>query len=90
MKSMVFRLEKLSASKEDPVKEVLEHLLIEKFSSKSKNVESCFDCFEKESTRFSLTGRRQIEVFKSCLDSSLNNSFIVTQQNLPIDAQWSS
>jgi len=38
--------------------------------------------------RFQLQGRRQIEVLKSCLDPSLNNWFIVTQENLPVDAEW--
>ncbi|KAK7591002.1 hypothetical protein V9T40_002615 [Parthenolecanium corni] len=90
MDTMVTCLEKLAAPKEESIKEILKHLLIEKFTSKNKNVEAWCNRFEKESIRFQLKGRRQIEVFKSCLDSSLNNWFVVTQENLPVDAEWSS
>ena len=86
--SMVACLEKIAAPKEESVKEILKHLLIEKFAAKNMNVEAWCSRFEKESQRFNLVGRRQIEVFKSCLDQSLSNWFIVTQQNLAVDAQW--
>ncbi len=88
MDSMVACLEKIAAPKQEPIKEILKHLLLEKFSQKNRNVESWCSRFEKESERFQLTGRRQIEVFKSCLDSSLNNWFVVTQENFPLDAEW--
>lgn len=81
-------LEKLSAPKEESLKEILRHILLEKFLPKNRNVESWCDRFEKELSRFNLTGRRQIEVLKSCLDPSLNNWFIVTHKNLPVDAEW--
>lgn len=86
--AMVSCLEKIAAPKEESIKEILKHLLIEKFTAKSKNVEAWCSRFEKESARFKLAGRKQIEVFKSCLDPSLNNWFVVTQENLPLDAEW--
>jgi len=86
--SMVSCLEKLSTPKEDSVKEILRHILLEKFHPKNRNVESWCDRFERELIRFNLVGRRQIEVLKSCLDPSLINWFIVTQENLPSDAEW--
>lgn len=86
--SVVACLERLSAPKEDSLKEILRHILLEKFLPKNRNVESWCDRFEKELDRFKLSGRRQVEVLKSCLDPSLNNWFIVTQENLPTDAEW--
>ncbi|KAK7601171.1 hypothetical protein V9T40_008612 [Parthenolecanium corni] len=88
--SMVSCLERIAAPKQESIKEILRHLLIEKFTSKNKNVESWCNRFEKESLRFELTGRRQIEIFKSCLDPSLTNWFVVTQENLPLEAEWPS
>lgn len=86
--SVIACLERLSAPKEESLKEILRHILLEKFSPKNRNAESWCDRFEKELSRFDLSGRRQIEVLKSCLDPSLNNWFIVTQKNLPVDADW--
>ncbi len=88
--TMVSCLEKLSSPKEESLKEILRHILLEKFNPKNRNVESWCNRFEKELIRFKLEGRRQIEVLKSCLDPSLNNWFIVTQENLPSHAEWLS
>lgn len=87
--SMVACLEQLASPREESIKEILKHILLEKFSSKNKNVESWCDRFEKELHRFKLVGRRQIELLKSCLEPGLNNWFIVTQENLAAEADWS-
>ncbi len=72
----------------ESVKDIMKHFLIEKFSPKNKNVEAWCDIFEKESSRFLLSGAKQIEVFKSCLDVSMNDWFAVSQRKLSISADW--
>lgn len=81
-------LSKLAGEKEEPVKDIIKHFLVEKFSSKNKNVEAWCESFEKESSRFKLTGQRKIEVFKSCLDSSMSAWFAISQRKLGISAEW--
>ncbi len=76
--------------KEESVKEILKHFLIEKFSTKNKNVLAWLAAFEKEAARFSLSGTRLIEVFKSCLDPSLNDWFLVTQRKIGLNASWAT
>ncbi|XKL64590.1 hypothetical protein PGB90_003298 [Kerria lacca] len=58
---------KVSDPKEESVKEILKHFLIQNFSPKNKNVEAWCEIFEKESARFNLVGQKQIEVLKLCL-----------------------
>ncbi|KAF6202627.1 hypothetical protein GE061_003026 [Apolygus lucorum] len=41
----------------ESVKDILEHFLVEKFSPKNRNVKAWCELFEKESSRFSLTGK---------------------------------
>jgi len=72
----------------ESVKSILSHFMIEKFSAKNRNVESWCSNFEKESLRFELSGAKQIEVFKSCLDDSLLDWFTVCQKKIGIDASW--
>lgn len=85
---LVSCLSKIVEQKEEPVKEILKHFLIEKFVAKNRNVIAWCELFEKESKRFSLSGRKQIEVFKSCLDPSLNDWFAVHQRRFPDTAVW--
>ncbi len=73
----------------ESVKDILKHFLIEKFSSKNKKVEAWCDLFEKESLRFDLSGSKQIEVFKSCLDTGMADWYAVSQRKLPISTEWS-
>lgn len=77
------------SKKEETIKEIMQHLFIEKFSSKNQNVLAWCDVFEKESLRFKLTGTRPIEVFKSCLEPSMNDWFLVTQKKIGLEAAWS-
>lgn len=85
---LVSSLSKVTEPKEESVKEILKHFLIEKFSAKNRNVLAWCELFEKESRRFSLSGRKQIEVLKSCLESSLNDWFAVNQRRFPETATW--
>lgn len=78
-----------SESKEESVKDILKHFLVDKFSSRNRNVSAWCDLFEKESLRFSLTGQKQIEVFKSCLESTMCDWFAVSQRKFGINADWS-
>lgn len=86
---LVSCLTKVAEPKEESVKEILKHFLIEKFNPKNRNVEAWCEMFEKESGRFGLKGTKQIEVLKSCLDSTLNDWFAVNQHRFPISATWS-
>lgn len=86
---LVTSLTKLTAEKDESVKEILKHFLVEKFSPKNRNVEAWCKSFEKECVRFALSGPRQIEVFKSCLDLSLADWFAINQKKLSLDADWS-
>lgn len=72
----------------ESVKDILEHFLVEKFSPKNRNVKAWCELFEKESSRFNLTGTKQIEVFKSCLDPTMSDWFAVGQRKLSISADW--
>lgn len=74
--------------KPESVASILKHFIIEKFSPKNKNVEAWVDIFEKESARFKLSGSKQIEVFRSCLDQSLAEWFNLTQRKIGLDAGW--
>lgn len=76
------------ATHPESVKEILKHFLVEKFSPKNRNVEAWCTLFEQESSRFSLVGQKQIEVFKSCLDPSMNDWFAVSQRKLALTADW--
>ncbi|KAK7584084.1 hypothetical protein V9T40_006737 [Parthenolecanium corni] len=88
MDELVSSLSKISESKEESVKDIMKHFLIEKFSQKNKNVEAWCDLFEKESKRFNLTGFKQIEVLKSCLDPAMSDWFSVNQRRLDSTAVW--
>ena len=44
--------------------------------------------FERESERLEISGSRQIEVFKSCLESDMLEWFIVCQNKIGIGAEW--
>ena len=86
---LVTHMAKISAPKDEPVKDILKHFLIEKFSPKNRNVEAWCLMFEKESARFSLSGSRQVEVLKSFLDPSLNNWFAINQRRFSDASNWS-
>lgn len=77
------------ATREESVKTILKHFLIEKFSSKNRCVESWCLNFEKESERLDVHGAKRIEVFKSCLEPELSDWFIVSQNKLGVSADWS-
>lgn len=77
------------AIKEESIKSILNHFIIEKFSSKNKNVAAWCSSFEKESDRFKLSGQKKIEVFKSCLDPTLNDWFSIVQSKIGLSAEWS-
>lgn len=77
-----------AADKEESVKSILKHFMVEKFSTKNKNVISWVKSFEKECTIFQLSGRRQMEVFKACLDASVLDWFGVTQLKLGLNTDW--
>lgn len=81
-------LSKLATYKEESVKAILEHFLIEKFSSKNKNVEAWCESFKRESDRFKLTSQRQTEIFKSCLESSMSDWFSIKQRKRGLNAAW--
>ncbi|XKL59932.1 hypothetical protein PGB90_000948 [Kerria lacca] len=85
---LISAFSKISAQKEESVKEIVKHFLLEKFSSKNVNVESWCDQFEKESARFSLSGTKQIEVLKSFLDLSMTDWFAMGQRKFELDAGW--
>ncbi|MBP1527179.1 MAG: hypothetical protein H9Q66_04530 [Spiroplasma ixodetis] len=72
----------------EPIKDILKHFLVSKFLPKNRNVKSWCEAFEAECLRFSLTGTKQLEVFKSCIDDSLEDWFAVTQQQLTLSASW--
>lgn len=86
---LVSCLSKVAEPKEESVKEILKHFLIEKFTSKNRNVVAWCALFEKESKRFGLKGLKQIEVLKSCFDPSMNDWFAVQQRKFPESAGWS-
>ncbi len=88
MDELIASFSKVVSDKQESVKDIMKHFLIEKLSPKNKNVESWCEMFEKESSRFNLTGQRQIEIFKSCLDPSMEDWFSVNQRRLPSSAQW--
>ena len=75
-------------SREESVKGILKHIFIEKLSKLNKNIESWCANFEIESNRLNLTGMKQIEVFKSCLDESFLDWFVVCQKKIGVDANW--
>lgn len=82
-------LNKLAEKKsEDSLKEIIKHFLVEKFSTKHKNVESWIDSFEKEISRFELKGSRVIEIFRLCLDASMNDWFLSSQKKFGVNAEW--
>ncbi len=85
---LVSSLARVAEPKEESVKEILKHFLVEKFSPKNKNVEAWCELFEKESLRFRLSGQKQIEVLKSCLDESMGDWFVVNQRRLDNSAVW--
>lgn len=87
---LVSSLNKAVGDKQESLKEILKHFLLEKFSSKNKNVEAWCDQFEKECSRFSLTGLKQIEVLNSCLDVSMADWFSVVQRKAGLDAPWNT
>lgn len=87
---LVSHMSKISEPKDEPIKDILKHFLIEKFHPKNRNVEAWCLMFEKESSRFSLCGSRQIEVFKSFLDPSLGNWFAINQRRFLDASVWSS
>ncbi len=78
------------AEREESIKSILKHFMIEKFTTKNKNVEAWLMAFEKESARFALEGGKQIEVFKSCLDSTMTDWFAVCQNKIGMEAPWES
>lgn len=78
----------LSKPREESVKDIIKHFLIDQFSPKNRNVEAWCTLFEKESLRFKLVGQKQIEVLKSCLDPCMNDWFAVNQRRLPNEASW--
>lgn len=80
--------EQQAVEKSESVSSILKHFIIEKFSPKNKNVEAWIAVFEKESARFKLSGAKQIEVFRSCLDPSLAEWFNLTQRKIGLDAGW--
>jgi len=88
MEELVSSFSKAVLGKEESIKEVIEHFLIKKLYPKNKNVASWCELFEKESARFQLSGQRQIEIFKSCLDPSLEDWFLVNQRRLANSADW--
>lgn len=89
--STEFSESKLSSSfKNESLKETLKHFLLEKFSAKNKNAASWCYLFEKECSRFSLSGSKQIEMFKSCLEPSMSDWFVINQRKLGITADWKS
>lgn len=79
----------LSQPRPESIKDILKHFLVEKFSPKNKNVEAWCELFEKESARFGLSGQKQIEVLKSCLDPGMCDWFSVNQRRLSSDSDWS-
>lgn len=79
----------LSKPHPESIKDILKYFSVEKFSTKNKNVEAWCYRFQKESSRFDLSGQKQIEIFKSYLDSSMDDWFSVNQRRLPSDADWS-
>lgn len=85
---LVACLTKIAEKKDDSLKETMKHFLVEKFSTKNKNVVAWIDGFEKEALRFSLKGSKLIEVFRLCLDSSMNDWFLSSQKKLGIDSPW--
>lgn len=83
-------LTKIVEKKDDPLKEIMKHFLIEKFTTKNKNVIAWLDSFEQEANRFKLTGSKLIEVFRLCLDQSMNDWFSSAQKRIGITAEWNS
>ena len=81
-------LKVLVERKEEPLTKIANQFLIEKFSTRNKNVQAWVIAFEREAARFSLSGTRLIEVFRSCLDQSLNDWFSNAQKKLGIEADW--
>ena len=76
------------ASKQESVGSILKHFVIEKFNPKNRNVNSWCSLFEQECARFNLTGEKQIEVFKSCLDDNVQDWFVLTQSTLGLTTTW--
>lgn len=64
------------------MKEILKHILLEKFSPKNKNVKAWCEIFKKKLAHFKLVGHKQIEILKSCLDPSTDDWFAVNQRRL--------
>ncbi len=70
-----------SEHKEGSIKSILKHFLVEKFTNRSMNVRAWLLDFERECARFDLSGAHQLEVLKSCLDTSLAGWFKSSQKN---------
>lgn len=87
--SLTACLERLAVPRPESIDKIMKHVLLEKFSMKCKNVENWCDRFQAELSRFNVNGRRQAEMLKSCLDSSLETWFLGVQSKVPTDADFS-
>lgn len=87
---LVASLNKIAEKKDDSLKEIMNHFLIEKFSTRNKNVEAWVDSFEKEANRFFLKGSKLIEAFRLCLDTSMSDWFLNTQRKLGVETAWNT
>ncbi len=76
--------------RQESLKDIMQHFLVEKLSSKNSNIVAWADAFEKEINRFKISGAKIIEVFRLCLDESLNDWFLATQRKIGLEANWSS
>ena len=85
---LVACLNKLAEKKDDSLNEIMKHFLVEKFSTRNKNVQAWVKDFEREAARFSLNGPRLIGVFRLCLDQSMNDWFSTVHKKIGIEADW--
>ncbi len=85
---LVSSLKTAVGEKPESIKEILKNFLLQKFSSKDKNIEAWCDRFEKECSRFSVSGQKQIEILNSCLDVSMVDWFSVAQRKIGLAAPW--
>lgn len=76
-----------SWSSQESFKDILRHFLLKKFSKKC-NVKSWCEKFEKKSICIGLSGQKQIEILKNCLNPSLDDWFLVNLTRLPAGAEW--